>query len=280
MEEIYTEVRRITPMMAKELLGKNYIKQRKVISSHVWHLAQQMKRGQWILNGAPIIIDKSGNVIDGQHRLLAVIHSGVPCEFLVVCGIDQKAFQTIDRGKNRNTASDLSIAGVANSGLVAATTAAVLNYRRALTVPIKKDGKIIGQGGSLSTYIRASSQDQMAEYFANETSYKIAVNIAMNCKHKAITSATATTVLLALVDGSMGQDRVLNFWDCFKTGANLESTSPILKLRERLEKEKRSEKKMTANHMIMLMVKAWNLYAEGKDCGVLKTDYGVALKVK
>ena len=43
-----------------------------------------MRNGLWELNGAAIVIDEFGNLIDGQHRLSAVVESGTTQQFVVV----------------------------------------------------------------------------------------------------------------------------------------------------------------------------------------------------
>jgi hypothetical protein len=66
----------ITPKKAKEILEKN-TKNRRVRKAHVSRLSDMMIRGQWrddIM--PPIILGKGGVLIDGQHRLLAVVKSG------------------------------------------------------------------------------------------------------------------------------------------------------------------------------------------------------------
>ena len=59
-----TEVRVVTPAIAKELLKRNP-NNRKLNEAHVSRLEKQMNNGQWIFDGQPIRISPSGSVLDG-----------------------------------------------------------------------------------------------------------------------------------------------------------------------------------------------------------------------
>lgn len=269
----------ITPKQAAEYLKDNHANQRNLTNSHLWHLAQQMKNGQWKMNGESVIFDWNGNIADGQHRLHSVIKSGVACEFVVVRGIDPDCFPTIDRGKPRSNGNIFAINGIANFNIAASATMGVLNYRRALAVKIIKDSKVIKDSGSLNSYIRPSTTDLLEEYDKHTSSYQVAINIALDCRIKAPASCVATVASLALIDGKMGEEWVRQFWKSFKSGANLPEKSPILKLLERLAKNTESRQKLSQVHTTLLMVRAWNLYAEEKECKVLRVDNDNAIPV-
>jgi hypothetical protein len=211
--------------------------------------------------------------------LYAVIDSKIPCEFVVVRGIDPDCFPTIDRGKPRSHGNIFAINGIANYNIAASATIGVLNYRRALSVAIKDGSKIIGYGGSLNSWIKPSTTDMLQEYEKHSEKYQKAIKIAQECRHKAPPSCVSTVASLALIDGKMGDDWVNEFWESFKTGAYLHEKSPILKLRERMDKNAATKTKLTQSSIIVLMVKAWNIYAQEKECGVLRADSDCAIPV-
>lgn len=114
VEEVFVQAVRtlVTPEFAAELLTRN-TGNRKVIKTWVDQLAQDMTRGRWQENGETIIVSRSGKILDGQHRLLAVIKSGRPVYMLILFGIsdDRKVMASIDQGKNRTVANILQMAG-------------------------------------------------------------------------------------------------------------------------------------------------------------------------
>lgn len=96
---------RITPELARHLLSKNYTN-RKMSQSRVSFYARQMIDGEWIMNGQGIIVSNSGNLLDGQHRLMAVAQSGKSVDMLKVVLKGSSDNLTalgmpIDRGKPR-----------------------------------------------------------------------------------------------------------------------------------------------------------------------------------
>lgn len=123
---IRSAVEAISPGVADKLLtdSKENVKNRKVMDSHVDWLAEQMKIGKWRTNGEPIILDEDGRVLDGQHRLYAVMMSGVTIETLVTRGVDRSTFATIDTGAGRKVGDVLTMMDETRG----ATLAAVLGW--------------------------------------------------------------------------------------------------------------------------------------------------------
>jgi len=74
----------VTPEMARQILETcNYSGQRSVSKSHVAKLAVQMRNGAWA-PGSQIafgLLDHKVTLVNGQHRLNAVIEVGQPVEF-------------------------------------------------------------------------------------------------------------------------------------------------------------------------------------------------------
>mgnify|MGYP003587230153 FL=1 len=139
-------VERITPLKALEYLETNAGNQRNVSATHELHLRQQMKSGQWQMTGEPIIFDSEGRLVDGQHRLRALVAADVALDFMVVRGVESESFMVMNRGKTRTAGNIFAIHGVKSANAVAASVSGVLNYRRAMDVAPNK----VGGYGSLN----------------------------------------------------------------------------------------------------------------------------------
>lgn len=113
------EFKLVTPKMAQEFLIKN-IANRTINQAIVKAYAEELSKGSFITNGDSIRFDINGTLIDGQHRLLAIIMSGVSANILIVYGLPVEAFKTIDCGKKRSAADVLKIEGVENSTNISA----------------------------------------------------------------------------------------------------------------------------------------------------------------
>src|SRR5690242_4011344 len=108
----------ITPAIAEAYLAKNEIN-RTVRKAAVSAYARDMANGDWITTGEAIQFDWFDRMIDGQHRLLAIIEAGVSIQFLVVRGLDPKAQKRIDSGIVRAFADQLKMADIPESLSVA-----------------------------------------------------------------------------------------------------------------------------------------------------------------
>lgn len=94
-----TEIRTVTPALAKIWLYQN--KNNRAIRKHIVdNYAEQMKDGKWDLTGQGITFDENGDLIDGQHRLNAIIKSNTPVEMLIVW--DAKKSYGYDCGLKRS----------------------------------------------------------------------------------------------------------------------------------------------------------------------------------
>ena len=100
------KVERITPTMAAEYL-KNNTDNRKLRPWWATSLAGAIGRGEWILTHQGVAFDSTGKLIDGQHKLHAIIQAGSAVEVAVYRGISPEAFKVLDVGLKR-TYSDIT----------------------------------------------------------------------------------------------------------------------------------------------------------------------------
>jgi hypothetical protein len=96
----------LTPEMAMQLLDRNGLN-RPLSDMHVSRIARQIKAGKWKFNGDTIKIADTNDVLDGQHRLWAVIEAREPVETILITGIKRDAFATIDTLRRPRSGSDV-----------------------------------------------------------------------------------------------------------------------------------------------------------------------------
>ena len=87
------EVETITPEKATEYLGHNAM-HRKPKQKKIDKYVSEMVNGEWKFNGKSLIFDSNGRLLNGQHRLYAVIQSNVSLTTLVVRGVDPSVLET------------------------------------------------------------------------------------------------------------------------------------------------------------------------------------------
>lgn len=96
----------LTPQRASELLEHNKMN-RPISDTHVSRLERQITGNKWRFNGDTIKISEDGDVLDGQHRLWAVMGAKKPIETIIVTGIAREAFATIDTLRKPRSGADV-----------------------------------------------------------------------------------------------------------------------------------------------------------------------------
>lgn len=129
MTSITTMTERIGPDVARAYLALNLPNNRTYRSNYATELALEMKQGRWRESGDPIRFDTNGHLIDGQHRLNAVILANVALPFVVMRGIAADAVHVIDTGKSRRPADALKVAGFLSTALLASTARILLRVK-------------------------------------------------------------------------------------------------------------------------------------------------------
>jgi hypothetical protein len=102
-------IRLIDPEEAQRILdnqGANRVPKLRLVDTY----AQDMLKGAWKI-GAPLMYDTDGVLIDGQHRLLAVIKSGIPQVFTELSGFPPESKEVLDIGNPRTVANVAQISG-------------------------------------------------------------------------------------------------------------------------------------------------------------------------
>ena len=114
-----SRVQTVSPVKAAELLAAN-TSNRPLSKPTVRSFAEAMRRGDWVVTHQGIAFDVNGVLVDGQHRLAAIIEADVAVELTVFTDVDQGTFDVLDTGKRRNAADVLAIEGEKSSTMLAA----------------------------------------------------------------------------------------------------------------------------------------------------------------
>lgn len=122
-----TELVEMTPALATKLLQAN-TRNRSLSPRRVSALAAQIKRGEWLMDGSPIRVAESGLLLDGQHRLSAIVEADATVQCVLTTGLAEQTQLVIDTGRSRTFADYLRLRGETNVASIAAITRLSLNY--------------------------------------------------------------------------------------------------------------------------------------------------------
>lgn len=246
----YEDVR-VTPTKAKEWLDLNdgnRIISPKVVAAY----ARDMAKGDWLFNPSPISFDTDGKLVDGQHRLLAVIQSGMPQKFHVAYNIPREHRKVIDIGRKRSVADNLVMDyGIKNASQVTAAGRIIIRWR---------------MGTLRSTGTIKISEPEVYEFVVeNDETLQEAASFAQKLRRTLPIPIAAST---AAYHETMRVDEVAAkvFWDKIMTGAELKVGDPVLSLRSAVTRlGTKHEDRSLIN--LELIVRAWRVHLKGQTSG-------------
>jgi hypothetical protein len=97
------EFKEVSPEYAQELLNLS-LGNRKLSEDYILSLAVAMETGKWVSEASEIVLDEDNALIDGHHRLNAIIAYGKPVTLAIKRGVPAQARGVIDTGRGRNIA--------------------------------------------------------------------------------------------------------------------------------------------------------------------------------
>lgn len=252
----------ITPSLAKDLLKKNGIN--RALDKHlIAEYAREMRNGLWYeYTYESIKLAEDGTLMDGQHRLTALIDANVSLTFKIDYGLDKIAFKYLDSGKRRTAGDKFHCAGILNSRNMAA------GIRRYL---ILKEGHIIGNfkgGGSK----KISDAELLSIYESSPKLYTAAHQMGEQWYNKSGRLLRVTEFMaFHLYFREINEDDAYTFMSKFGEGINLTEGDPIKLLRERLTTAKMNPTMNLSGYAKTgLIIKAWNHFRKNDSIKMLR----------
>lgn len=243
------EIVTITPHLAQQWLRSN-THNRNIRRRDVANYARDMAAGKWLMNGETLKFGADGQLLDGQHRLNAILEAGVAVPMLVIHGLPQETQATMDAGVRRTTGDAFSLAGKANSTVLAAVLKRVIMWDRG-------DHKF-NASYTPTTAECAELLDLRPEI---HRSVEIAVRVHQSFPYLP-QSATGTAHHLF---SRISTPDAVWFFARLADGAELPAGHPVLALRNRALSE-RAERRVLANwRHVAYLVRTWNAVREGRD---------------
>jgi len=258
------ETIKIGPEKAKKLLA-NQITNRPPKMNRVAQYAADMAAGRWSLTPQPVIILK-GKMSDGQHRMLAVIKSGVEVEF-VVCYTDIDTTDDLDKGAVRKLSDVLKIKGYDKSRLVASISTKILMYKnggRALFLDQS------GGGGTQKQNVSITGS-MVQEFFTENTDLIYTCAEFSAHLYKASSLRLLTESEIGFLYWLFGMDEKANlFLTSACTGIGLVVKSPELAFRRILEDRKSKVKVVLPSELLKYAVSGFEKFKKGEQCEFLR----------
>lgn len=204
----------VSPEMAAKWLEGNVLN-RPLKQAHVDRLAREMKAGRWQLTHQGIAFDDSGCLIDGQHRLWAVMESQVTVPLRAFYNQPAGNLYAVDNGERRTNLDILNL-----TGAVGEVTAKDLATLRAM---------LAGMSARGNTRSACEEGEQLRRH---QHAVEFAVKHLGASGRKGLATAQIRAVI-ARATYTADEQRLIHFCDVLRSGVPAdESDHIILTLRD------------------------------------------------
>lgn len=254
-------VETITPAKAKEYLDKSG-GNRNISKPVVESYAASMRAGKWLLNGEAITFDIDGVLLNGHHRLHAVILAQVPIKTFVTRGVEHECFTTYDCGRHRTVGQLIGMQGIKNYNIVASAVSLASRLVNGYRV----------SEGSGAKDMRKSNSD-MIDFFNHDRDFFVEIG-------QIVRSVTSNVRIIegSIIGGSIyylvriggyDLDYIINFFRQLCSLDSSENKSIDLFRKRLIQNSASSTSKMPRQLVFALLVKTWNAYVTNRTIKLL-----------
>ena len=247
----YADFHTITASMARVMLMHN-TSNRGIVASGVAEWSDALRKGAWEENGEPVIVAITGELNDGQHRLSAVVETGIPLRTLIAFGVSRRSRKTVDTGKKRTAGHVLGMAGIKNASLTATTVKMLLNLEAGTHLGTHRNSVEIERGLEAHPLVMNGFHppDRAARAFKQSSGLFIALHYLM-ARHQSAKAA--------------------QFFEMMLEGLGIvDPAHPVARLRKRLLGNLAGKAKLPPVEVAAITIKAWNAFYEGRSIDALR----------
>ena len=256
----------VTPKKAKAWLEGN-IDNRKFREPHALKLAKILERGEWELTGDCIVFDDQDVLINGQHRLTAIVVSEIPAQLVILRGVPSKTQEVMDTGLTRNLGDQLHRRGVPYSLVIAGALGWLYQFDY---------NERTGNVHYANNETERPSYRQLLALFEENKELVDDVPFVNRIRHTTKVRPGPTLALvhrLKKIDDTDAED----FFDKLRTGANLSEMDPIFRLRAWCLEDARlrtTRGRAPVYRYCAYVLTAWNKWRDGAEMAEIRWHFG------
>lgn len=259
--EVRNPIVEITPALAHEWLQNNP-KNRSLRRHKVEHYARAMTRGEWRESREPIEFDTNGNLVNGQHRLEAVVKSGITIRNPIRNNVPSEEVIVMDSGMPRTASDVLAMSGDHTyTAVLAAAAKAIYAWENYPSLTMLRRGMSAGITNELIAQIVKDNPGlQDSVIFSNVNVYS----------KSSLISPSATAAIHYRIAKEWGSEIANRFFEQFAEGYDLERGSPLLALRNILTNQRSQYSLVPAEMKIAWATLAFNKWVKGEHITILR----------
>jgi hypothetical protein len=252
-----------TPERAASVLKAQQAENRHIRPTVVDRYAKDMAAGRWQENGETIIFN-GARLLNGQHRLSAVIQSGVTLRLLTVREVAATTFATLDTGLSRTPGDtvrgELFHVFGGNYNVIAAAGGNIYEY--------------LSSGDITSLPQHRPSRQELIKTVTDYSAELMGSLKQLHARQTHILGSPSRLLTWHFLCGRRYSEERDVFFNALVEGTDLRSDRPVRILRERLLAERASRRSLPARHLHAFYVKAWNSELLGRPMRLLRFNMG------
>lgn len=236
----------VSPQQAESWLAHNR-NNRTLRPQVVSRYARDMANGNWHYTGEAIKFDVEGNLLDGQHRLQAIVEAGESIETEVVTGLTRESQDLMDTGLKRSPGDMLQLHGYQYWNMMAAAAKIALGF----------------EVGALTTRRFVPTSAEIRQWVEQHPSIVASCEVANALAQR----ADVRPSLLAYthwVFSEIDREAADEFWGGVSTKVGLTPGDPRLALANRMADLRRQRVKLPEDAYLSMIYRSWNAYRQGR----------------
>lgn len=254
-------IEKITPAKARAYLDLSPVdRRRKVRKGVLERLIADLEAGEWQLTADPIKFNTAGDLIDGHHRLNAIIETGKTVQVAVARNVPPDAVMVIDTGAPRTPTDILAIFGRGDVAHVAPTVKCILSI-----FEIER-GDISASGLAK----RKLSNKALIEFVTvNSSDIEESINVVRSKEARTICRPPAVFAALHFLFSKANKMATVEFFEKLSTGMGMTSSDPVYRLRQAMIQSLGARQRRPNFVVAGMAIKAWNAFLAGQQIGAL-----------
>ncbi len=239
----------VTPAIAQRWLEFN-TSNRAIVRMHLEAIMRQMRDGMWRDNGEAIRF-APGKLLDGQHRLAAIMEVGKEFLISVEYGLNPETQDTMDTGRHRTPRDILSIEGLApwESRVLGSAIHTMM---------------AVDEGGAIYSNKKFTNAEVKAYYLEHFPEIERSLEFIKTMPRKTNILPLAMACALHYLFSRKSERHADTFFEYLFIGDNLIKTSAVFHLRNRLVNDAIDGRKRGSYERMSFIIKAWNSVRGGR----------------
>jgi hypothetical protein len=245
----------VTPEMAKHWLDTANLSNRRLRDADVKTMVRDMAAGHWRQTGEPLKFSNKGVLLDGQHRLTAIVDSGKTLPFFVAWDLAPEAQTAMDSGRKRTAANMLELVGEKDPGTLAAAAKLAMGV----------------ESGSLKPGSYEVTHAEVAAYIAEHPELRRACEVTRSFARRTDCGPAVvayTYAVLAKIDVM----EAYNFWSAAAENIARFPGDPALALKRFFSDHRRNHKSLSVQQRLSAIYRAWNANCRGVELRAIRTQ--------